>query len=287
MRSISNCLLSIDVDDLAIAAYNFYLGKVNPPNYSTQLKREVLFTLNLLEKLDLKATFFVNAQYCSTHDDIISKIVNKGHIIASHGFGHFDIRKMSLDQFHKDVSRSLDALTKYQPTIYGYRAPTFSMNYDREHLKILKDCGIVYVSNGPSNKECKIPTGHNIEELDFGIKHVPISSAYYLKGRLRFPIGYASIMRLSPESIYLFLLKRWLCDKNLFHFYFHPFEVAGLSSAARITLRKHLPLSRSLKNTIFRMNCGCEDVFFRLLSKFPFKPIEHFPGLLADISNVQ
>ena len=94
---MKNCLLSIDVDDLAIAACSFYFGQANPPRYATQLKHEILFTVELLEKLCLKATFFINAQYCSTLDDVIADIVARGHVIASHGFGHFDIRKMSLD----------------------------------------------------------------------------------------------------------------------------------------------------------------------------------------------
>ena len=44
--------------------------------------------LNLLDKHDIKATFFCTATFALNSSDTIARIVNEGHELASHGFYH-------------------------------------------------------------------------------------------------------------------------------------------------------------------------------------------------------
>ena len=57
-----------------------------------------LSVLELLKKTGVKATFFCTANYAIHQPDIILKIVNEGHEIASHGYYHSDFKPEHLAQ---------------------------------------------------------------------------------------------------------------------------------------------------------------------------------------------
>ncbi|MFZ5452295.1 MAG: polysaccharide deacetylase family protein [Thermodesulfobacteriota bacterium] len=272
------CLLSIDVDDFAIAACNLISGDDAPASYRSHLTDEVLLTLKLLDRVRIQATFFINAQYCLDNERIIEEIIKGGHIIASHGLKHEDVLRMSLDKFRADVHGSLEILRVYQKKIHGYRPPGFSMPYDDDHLTILKDCGFTYVSAGPSRTECQVVKGQQPVNLSCGLIHVPISCYSFIGDKFLLPIGYGITARFLPERLYLFFLQYWLRHYGFYHFYFHPFEVSGLNGETRAFIQRYF--SNHLKLAIFGLRCQERfDYFSRILSHGRFQSIESFLGL--------
>jgi len=87
--------------------------------------------LSLFEKYDVKATFFVVAKIAELHPQLIKKIVESGHEIASHSFFHKDVRTMSKNIFEEDLKNSIDTLEKLSgQKVIGYRAPYYSITND-------------------------------------------------------------------------------------------------------------------------------------------------------------
>jgi len=84
--------------------------------------------LDLFEKYHVTATFFTLGYIAEKHPSLIEKIVSNGHEIASHGYSHTDIRKMSKSEFENDLKKSLSILEKISgDNILGFRAPFFSI----------------------------------------------------------------------------------------------------------------------------------------------------------------
>ena len=115
--------MSIDLEDyycdLPFSTWNQYESKVIE---NTQI------ILDLFEKYKVQATFFTLGYIAEKHPELIEKIKSQGHEIASHGYSHTDIRKMTKESFESDLLKSLSILEKISgERILGFRAPFFSI----------------------------------------------------------------------------------------------------------------------------------------------------------------
>jgi hypothetical protein len=109
-------------------------------------------------------------------------------------------------------------------------------------------------------------------QIAAGLLHVPISTAYLLGGRLKYPIGYGVTSRLMPERLYLSTVRRWLAKNRYFHYYCHSFEIAGLGESRRTGFRR---LSAAASTRIYMLRCGGRKRLFRsLLGMASFRSIE-------------
>ena len=116
-------IMSIDLEDyycdLPFSTWNQYESKVIE---NTQI------ILDLFEKYKVQATFFTLGYIAEKHPELIEKIKSQGHEIASHGYSHTDIRKMTKESFESDLLKSLSILEKISgEKILGFRAPFFSI----------------------------------------------------------------------------------------------------------------------------------------------------------------
>jgi polysaccharide deacetylase family protein (PEP-CTERM system associated) len=84
--------------------------------------------LAILDRTGTKATFFVLGWLAEKHPDLIRRIGDLGHEIASHGYDHEKLYNTSPEALRQALSRAKkateDALGK---PIYGHRAPYFSL----------------------------------------------------------------------------------------------------------------------------------------------------------------
>src|SRR6056297_1832009 len=82
--------------------------------------------LNLLDKYQIKGTFFILGWIAERLPDLVKEIHTRGHEIASHGYSH---RLNSQDLFlenelYDDIKRSKDLLENIiEEPVIGYRAP--------------------------------------------------------------------------------------------------------------------------------------------------------------------
>lgn len=83
----------------------FYLtfdGAVNPPNTLRILER--------LERLDVRATFFVEGHRIAGHEQILRDMAAAGHHIGNHSFHHPEFDKISLEACMEEVRSTDEAL---------------------------------------------------------------------------------------------------------------------------------------------------------------------------------
>jgi hypothetical protein len=264
-------LLSVDVDDLLIGNADLF-GEVLAPSYRTEIEREVLGALDLLRECGVRATFFVNTQYCETHPDLLREIVAARHTLASHGHRHHNIAGLTLAQFEEDLDRSLDHITRVQPNVIGYRPPAFSMPFDDDHFRVLRKRGIRYVSSGVGVARSNAPVSQEPVEVYDGLVHVPISTSHYLGGRIKYPLGYGVTSRLMPERLYLATLRARLRQPRFFHWYCHPFELGGISEHFRVPYRAFSP---RVLTQIYGLRCRDRRRYMgSVLRSAPFRSIE-------------
>ena len=67
--------------------------------------------LDLLDRYDAKATFFVIGEFALVHPDVCERIVARGHELASHSYEHLEMRTATLEQAYKSLTRT-DALLR-------------------------------------------------------------------------------------------------------------------------------------------------------------------------------
>ncbi|MDX6431797.1 MAG: cytosine/creatinine deaminase [Streptosporangiaceae bacterium] len=102
--------------------------------------------LQLLERHELRATFFVPGYSAERYPELVRRIAGAGHEIAHHGYLHEAVRGMSPADEAAMLDRGLEALervTGLRPT--GYRAPMWETTYATAGL--LLDRGFEYDSS--------------------------------------------------------------------------------------------------------------------------------------------
>ncbi len=102
--------------------------------------------LNLLDRYNVRATFFVQGMVAEKYPELVAEIYKSGHEIGCHGYSHKTLHDLGEAGFEDDVKKALVYLRKYRPI--GYRAPSFSLNEDTIWaLQILNKYGFQYDSS--------------------------------------------------------------------------------------------------------------------------------------------
>ena len=97
--------------------------------YEERVKKITRKILNLFEENNVNATFFTLGYIAEKYPELIEEIQSKGHEIASHGYHHLDLRKITKSDFENDLKKSIGILEKISnEKIIGFRAPFFSIN---------------------------------------------------------------------------------------------------------------------------------------------------------------
>ena len=121
-------ILTIDVEEW----YHANFDSADPGRWNTYESRVRAPTrkiLELLERTHNKATFFVLGSVAEQVPDLVLQIKSGGHEVASHGYGHHLVYRLTEDQFRQDVIRSKQILERIiGEKIIGYRAPSWSVS---------------------------------------------------------------------------------------------------------------------------------------------------------------
>lgn len=143
-------VFTVDVEEyFQVHAFEGCLDRSDWGQLPSRVEDSTRKLLDILAAHDVRGTFFVLGWVAERHPDLVREIVEEGHEIASHGWGHHKVTNLSPSEFRHDVRRSkslLEELTN-QP-VYGYRAPSFSLVPGTEWaLEILVDEGFRYDSS--------------------------------------------------------------------------------------------------------------------------------------------
>lgn len=101
--------------------------------------------LALLDKYDLKATFFVPGHTVDTYPEVCREIAERGHEIAHHGYAHEDPTDLPYEEEEAIIQKGLATLEKIGVRPVGYRSPGF--DFSPNTVEILEKYGILYDSS--------------------------------------------------------------------------------------------------------------------------------------------
>ena len=209
--------LSFDIEE-------FDIPQKHNPNYKTmELGMDVSIfgtniILDILASENVKATFFCTANFAIHAPNIIQRIANEGHEIASHGYNHSCPRE-------SDIYLSKIELEKITGMkITGFRQPQMM---SAEFEQLLK-CGYKY---NASINPTFIPGRYNhlltprYPLSKNGIVEIPASVTPFFK----IPLFWFSIHVL-PFWLYKALCFWTLYHDKYFNTYFHPWEFYPLTT---------------------------------------------------------
>ena len=225
-------LITIDVEDwFQVENFKPFIHFNDWSCKDLRVEENTNYLLNFFAKSKVKATFFVLGWLAKRVPHLVRKIHRYGHEVASHGYYHELCSLQTTKNLKKELTNSKKLLEDIIGLpIYGYRAPSFSINKDA--LKVIEECGFLYDSSFNSFKGNKRYgnlelIGNNKKGIVFNISdnlyELPISNLKFINSIL--PWGGGGYFRLIPLSLFKMGVHHILEKEHAYLFYLHPWEI--------------------------------------------------------------
>jgi len=222
-------LFSIDLED-----WFHILDSVAAPKMSKWREQESRVETNAQKLLDelqragVRCTFFVLGWIAEHYPDLVRRIADAGHEIASHGYAHGLIYQQTRDEFRDDLLRANDAIEAAVGTRpKGFRAPGFSIRQDSEWaLDVLAEEGFEYDSSvfPAIRNHGGLPGAHPLPTLlANGLREFPVSTFATPLRRVAYLGG--GYLRLFPTPLILHWARGQQARNESLVLYLHPRDV--------------------------------------------------------------
>ncbi|OGB00572.1 MAG: polysaccharide deacetylase [Burkholderiales bacterium RIFCSPHIGHO2_12_FULL_69_20] len=227
--AITNAL-TIDVEDyFQVSAMAPFIRRSEWDTRECRVERNVDRILAMLAQQGTHATFFTLGWVAERYPQLVRQIVNQGHELASHGYGHERASDLSRDAFRDDIVRAKRLLEDIGGVaVQGYRAPSFSIGTGNLWaFDSLQEAGYRYSSSiyPIKHDHYGMPDAPRFaHEVADGLIEIPVTTLR-LRGR-NLPSSGGGYFRLLPYA-----LSRWMIgrvnadDRQPAIFYFHPWEI--------------------------------------------------------------
>lgn len=221
--------LTIDVEDyFQVSAFAAHIPRSEWNTRECRVERNVDRILAMLDDHGTKATFFTLGWIAERYPALIRRIVNNGHELASHGYGHERASDQSADGFFSDINVAkliLEDLCGNE--VKGYRAPSFSIG-ERNlwAFECLERAGYQYSSSiyPIHHDHYGMPNAPRHAHRIGNLLEIPATTVRFFNRN--WPASGGGYFRLMPYGI-----SRWMIehinrtDKMSAVFYFHPWEI--------------------------------------------------------------
>ena len=247
--------LTIDVEDyFQVSAFAPYICRDGWDARECRVERNVGRILELLAERDIKATFFTLGWIAERYPQVVRQIVEGGHELASHGYGHERASDLTPEAFSQDIQRAKALLEDLGGTpVIGYRAPSFSIGvgnlwaFDK-----LARAGYRYSSSiyPIKHDHYGMPDSPRFAyRVGAGLLEIPVTTLRVMKRNL--PSSGGGYFRLLPYAVSRWMLRKVNReDREPAVFYFHPWEIdvdqpriAGID--ARTRFRHYVNIGRT------------------------------------------
>ena len=142
--------LTIDVEDyFHVQAFANVIVPNDWCRYPMRVESNTYRLLELLDRRAVRATFFMLGWVAERCPSLVRHILDGGHEIGSHGYGHQMISRGDEKTFRRDVGRAKSILEDQTGTkVKGYRAPSYSITSKTLWaLEVLGELGFEYDSS--------------------------------------------------------------------------------------------------------------------------------------------
>jgi polysaccharide deacetylase family protein (PEP-CTERM system associated) len=223
--------MTVDVEDyFQVSAFEPYIDRASWDRLPLRVERNTERILQLFDEHGVKATFFMLGWVAERCPQLLRRIVDGGHELASHGYSHIRVNSQSPEQFREDIARTRKLLEDISGVrIIGYRAASYSIG--KNNLWALEELDHARYRYSSSI----YPIAHDLYGIPGAprfpfrpcagdLVEVPISTIEVC-GK-RFPCGGGGYFRLFPYT----LSRSAIHHVNLNEgcpcvFYFHPWEI--------------------------------------------------------------
>lgn len=273
--------MSVDVEDyFQVSAFEPYVERDGWDGRECRVEANVDRILTMFEETDTHATFFTLGWMAQRYPQMVRKIVDQGHELASHGWEHVRVTQQNREQFTQDVTRTKALLEDTGGVeVLGYRAASYSIGAENLWaLEVLRDTGHRYSSS-------IFPIKHDLYGMpeaprfafhpcDDAFIEFPVTTVRF--GERNFPCAGGGWFRLLPYPLTRMALQRVNDrDGQSSIFYFHPWEIdpdqprqPGLGFKTRF--RHYLNLNRMEK----RLRHLLQDFRWGRMDEVLLKPMQ-------------
>ncbi|MBZ0268216.1 DUF3473 domain-containing protein [bacterium] len=142
--------LTVDVEDwFQVSNFDSLVDRTEWDAMPSRVVDNTRRLMDLFDETGARGTFFVLGWVAERHPGLVREIADRGHEVASHGYGHELVYAIGPERFETDLRRSIDVLTEctgQRPL--GYRAPSFSIDHrSRWAFDVLAKLGFAYDSS--------------------------------------------------------------------------------------------------------------------------------------------
>ena len=272
--AITNAL-TIDVEDyFQVSAFAPYIRREDWETRECRVERNVSRILQLLAERDVKATFFTLGWVAERYPQLVRQIVQGGHELASHGYGHERASDLSPQAFSQDITRAKKLLEDLSGApVKGYRAPSFSIGTGNLWaFDALSQAGYEYSSSiyPIQHDHYGMPDSPRFAyRVGTGLLEVPVTTVRMMNRNL--PSSGGGYFRLLPYALSRWLLRRVnQQDHESAIFYFRPWEidvgqprVAGIDFKTRFRHYVNIPrMETKLQQLLTDFRWGRMDQIF-------------------------
>ncbi len=225
-------VMSVDVEDyFQVGAFEHTIARADWERWPCRVEANIERILTLFERHNIKATFFTLGWIAERYPQMVRGIVDAGHELASHGYGHQRATTLTAAEFREDVARAKSLLEDIGGVvIHGYRAPSFSIGGGNLWaLDVLAETGHRYSSSiyPISHDHYGMPDAprfpYRPEQCPSLLEMPPTTVDWH--GR-NLPAAGGGYFRLLPYVVSNWLINRVnRVDQRPVMFYFHPWEV--------------------------------------------------------------
>jgi polysaccharide deacetylase family protein (PEP-CTERM system associated) len=222
--------LTVDVEDyFQVSAFAAHVDRGEWDTKECRVERNIEHILALLADAGSTATFFTLGWIAERHPQMLRRIVDAGHELASHGFAHQRATDQSPEAFLADIRLAKAILEDVAGSeVRGYRAPSFSIGVSNPWaFDAIAEAGYRYSSSiyPIRHDHYGMPDAPRFAHVVRpGLLEVPVATVRML--RLNWPAGGGGYFRLLPYALSRWSIRRInAADRQPAMFYFHPWEL--------------------------------------------------------------
>ena len=230
-RDVRNAL-SVDVEDwFQVGAFETVIDRKDWDSLECRVERNTDAVLALFDDAGIKGTFFTLGWVAERYPALMRRIVNAGHELGSHGYGHDRVFTLTPQQFSADIERTRQIIEDTSGALVtGYRAPSFSIDQRTPWAhEILAKQGYTYSSSVAPIKHdhygwAEAPRFAFRPVVGSDFLEVPVTTAQL--GPKRLAAGGGGFFRLLPYAFSKWAIRQVNEDEQRpAIIYFHPWEI--------------------------------------------------------------
>jgi polysaccharide deacetylase family protein (PEP-CTERM system associated) len=265
--------MTIDVEDyFHVSVFDGVIPRQQWERLESRVEANTDRLLQILDDHGVRGTFFVLGWVAERFPNVVRKIADGGHEVASHGYGHRLVYDQTPAAFRDDVRRAKSLLEAASGTrVRGYRAPSYSITpKSLWALDILIEEGYTYDSS-------IFPIRHDRYGIPVSPRHayvlnrpggplIEVPGSTTRVGLLNLPVAGGGYFRILPYA-----WTRWgIARVNQLEqlpviFYLHPWEIDPDQPRLRAGLLSRFRHYRNIHTTEARLR--------QLLTDFRFGPM--------------